>query len=320
VTFFHFTGGNGPTNVPAITWAIGFYGQYGIEVFFVISGFILPYSLWCSGYRLSAPDFRRFVWKRIVRLDPPYFATIALIILLQYLTVHAPGYRGQPFEISATQLALHVGYLNAFFNQPWLNPVFWTLAIECQFYLILALIFPLLASHDTWVRRLVMLLLACCGLLHPATRSIISFLPAFACGIAAFQYFTGIATKWEAGLIVVIGAAVLYLRMGVPEAVATVATALIIVTVPAWTNAPLSYFGAISYSLYLLHLPVGGRVMNLAARLPYSTATGLASLAGAFAVTIVASHLLYRFVEKPCMRYAASLRFVRAAEPVRVAP
>src|SRR3712207_6761977 len=56
------------------------YAWLAVEAFFVISGFVIPYSLHRAGYRLGS--YPRFILKRIIRLDPPYLAAIALIVLL----------------------------------------------------------------------------------------------------------------------------------------------------------------------------------------------------------------------------------------------
>ena len=56
------------------------WGWAGVEVFFVISGFIIPFTLWQSGYRLK--NYARFILKRIIRLDPPYLLSILLAIAL----------------------------------------------------------------------------------------------------------------------------------------------------------------------------------------------------------------------------------------------
>src|SRR5947209_2252350 len=42
----------------------------GVEVFFVISGFVIPLALYRSGY--TPRRFGTFMLKRIIRLDPPY--------------------------------------------------------------------------------------------------------------------------------------------------------------------------------------------------------------------------------------------------------
>ena len=55
-------------------------GFIGVDVFFVISGFVIPLSLQGRDYRIA--DFPRFMIRRLVRLEPPYLVSIALTILL----------------------------------------------------------------------------------------------------------------------------------------------------------------------------------------------------------------------------------------------
>jgi peptidoglycan/LPS O-acetylase OafA/YrhL len=45
-------------------------------MFFVLSGFIIPYSMARASYTVA--DFPRFVLKRVTRIDPPYLVAIAL--------------------------------------------------------------------------------------------------------------------------------------------------------------------------------------------------------------------------------------------------
>src|SRR5947209_3544881 len=105
----------------------------GVEVFFVISGFVIPLALHRSRY--AARDYGPFLFKRVTRLDPPYLVSVVLCVLLWYLWAQIPQLHGPPFTLTAAGLLLHLGYLNAFFHQGWLNPVYWTLAIEFQYYL-----------------------------------------------------------------------------------------------------------------------------------------------------------------------------------------
>ena len=51
-------------------------GFIGVDVFFVISGFVLPLSLFNSGYRL--PDAGRYLLKRFTRLFPPALASMCI--------------------------------------------------------------------------------------------------------------------------------------------------------------------------------------------------------------------------------------------------
>ncbi|HEY6329603.1 MAG TPA: acyltransferase family protein, partial [Blastocatellia bacterium] len=110
VCWFHFTNGS-PTFLPAgLLKSSAVYGRLGPVVFFVISGFVVPYSLSRNAYRLS--NYPTFLLKRVIRLHPPYLVSIGAIILIGLVSSKVPGYRGDPFTLSATQLVLHFGYLN----------------------------------------------------------------------------------------------------------------------------------------------------------------------------------------------------------------
>src|SRR4029077_5333421 len=128
-------------------------------------------------------------------LDPPYFVTIGLVILLGYLSTKAPGFQGPPFTVSGPQTLLHIRYLNSFFHYPWLNPVFLSLAIELQYYLLIALIFPLLASRRSPVRIGTMLLLATLSLAIPAAQFVFHWLLLFLFGIVTFQFRTRLLNR-----------------------------------------------------------------------------------------------------------------------------
>lgn len=148
---FHFTNGN-PELLPAtdpVRYA-GSFGWLGVQVFFVISGFVIPYSLHLRHYSLM--DLGEFFLRRLKRIEPPYFASILLVMIINFCATQVPGFRGAPFQPSATQLMAHVAYLNAMLDCGWLNPVYWTLAIEFQYYLFVAVVFPLLNNHIPAVR------------------------------------------------------------------------------------------------------------------------------------------------------------------------
>jgi peptidoglycan/LPS O-acetylase OafA/YrhL len=140
-----------PTGQPALhsvfpASSVTQYGLYGVTIFFVISGFIVPHAMDRAGYQIR--HFPQFLLRRLTRLEPPYLASIALVLVLGTVAAATPGFRGQPYEWSAPQIFSHVGYLTGFLGYRWLNIVYWTLAIEFQFYILMAVVFPLLASSQ----------------------------------------------------------------------------------------------------------------------------------------------------------------------------
>lgn len=69
----------------------------------------------------------------------------------------------------------------------------------------------------------------------------------------------------------------------------------------------LAWLGGISYSLYLVHVPIGGRVVNLAARLSPSPVQQLLICLLATVVSIGAAWLFWRCIESPSHRWSRQL-------------
>ena len=317
VLWFHLTNGNSEFLPQGMLKSSGTYGWLGVEVFFVISGFILPYALLRAGYQPT--DFFRFVWKRILRLDPPYLVCIAVVLVLNFASTLVPGFRGQPFQLDLAQVLLHFGYLNAFFNYEWVNVVFWTLAIEFQFYLLVALLFPLISHSSLVVRAGICGVLSATAFLLPSGNMVFHYLFLFLLGIWAFQIKTGLLQG--AGLHVLgwaLLAAGAWFTLGDTIALAGTVTGLLIVH--ARLNAPwLLFLGQISYSLYLLHVPIGGRVINLGSRFAHGPVEQVVVLALAVTASIGAAFIFHRWVELPAQRWSSAVRF-RAALPPPTLP
>ncbi|HKC62735.1 MAG TPA: acyltransferase, partial [Pyrinomonadaceae bacterium] len=186
VSLFHFTN----TLDPGLLKTITSYGYLGVEVFFVISGFVIPYSLYRGGYKL--PQYGKFVLKRVIRLDPPYLVTILLILALGFLSLVLPYAKIGEFHVTATQVFLHLGYLNTFFQYEWLNDVFWTLAIEFQYYLLIGLAYPLLVNRNEALRLGTMALLGALAFVISSPVFVFYYIFLFLMGISTFQFRIGL--------------------------------------------------------------------------------------------------------------------------------
>ena len=162
-------------------------GQYGVPVFFVISGFVFPFSLYRANYKLSS--FGNFLLRRVVRIDPPFLASIVIVLILGYVSTLSPWYRGSGFHIVWTDVLLHLGYLNSFFDRPWLSPVYCTLGIEFQFYILLGLMFNLFVKSNNIARGLLIFSFLLLALLINNLSLIFPHAPLFLMGIFTFFYF-----------------------------------------------------------------------------------------------------------------------------------
>jgi peptidoglycan/LPS O-acetylase OafA/YrhL len=88
VCLFHFLCANNNIAPPHFVHSAAEIGHFGITIFFVISGFVLPLSLFRGGYTLRA--FPRFFAKRLIRLEPPYLVTVALATVLAFGSAPQP--------------------------------------------------------------------------------------------------------------------------------------------------------------------------------------------------------------------------------------
>jgi peptidoglycan/LPS O-acetylase OafA/YrhL len=206
-------------------------------------------------------------------------------------------------------LALHLGYLNAYFGGTWVNPVFWTLAIEFQFYLLIALVYPLLSHRWAWVSLSCVAILAAISISLPATNLVFQWLGLFGLGIISFQFFTGLADRTTYFVALAAMTAVCYSVLGAMITAVGLASALAITFLRIPRTNFLSLLGAISYSVYLLHVPVGGRVINLGMRLSPTLLNRSVTLAGAVAVTVLAAYVFYRIVELPAQKWSARIKY-----------
>lgn len=314
VAWYHCTNGSGLLH-DGWLYRSGEYGWAGVEMFFVISGFIIPYSLYRAGYRTT--DFGRFLVKRVARLDPPYFVDILLCLALSYLVTLAPGFRGDWPHYTWGQLAAHVAYINSFVHLRWVNVVFWSLGIEFQYYLLIGLAFPLLVARRRATRFGFLGLLLVLAMVVPDEALVFHYLPLFVAGILTFQCRAGsILTRTLLGGLAVTGAAA-WLVDGAAIACVGVAAALVIRFVELRPTR-LTNFGLISYSLYLLHVPIGGKIMNFGGRFLHGAPAVAALVAAAMAASIVAAAVFYRLVELPSQRLSSSIGYDRRREsPLR---
>jgi peptidoglycan/LPS O-acetylase OafA/YrhL len=331
VCWFHLTSYRFPTPDGPLYEAVrasGSYGWLGVEVFFVISGFVIPYSLHRAGYRLRS--YPTFILKRVIRLDPPYLVTIALIILLG---VGYAATTGRAVEIEGagldwTRVLLHLGYLNMFFGYEWLNPAFWTLAIEFQYYLLMGLLFPLMSSRRRSLRLGSLALFAAPSFFSghellpggaPMSPFISHFAFLFILGVVLFQKRAGLCGRGEAWALLAASGAGALLTVGVAPTLAGLFAAAVI-SLYDRKNVVADFFGNISYSLYLLHWPVGHLTLSLVGgKLLRADADAekLLVLAVAHAVCFAASYLLFVAVERPAQRWSSSLRYGRPGSDPR---
>lgn len=305
VVWFHFVRADASLDVGIFKYTAP-DGALGVTIFFVISGFILPFSLWKSGYIRA--DYGRFILKRITRLDPPYFASIAIALIIAYLATLSPLYRGVPFSISGFQLLLHVGYLNAFFGKPWILRVYWTLAIEFQYYLVLGLIFHLLQSRNRLLFTGFVLLCVVSQYLFFSSAFLPFHWPLFLMGIVVFRHKASIIRVPETLVWIAVFFLWAALEITTVQALVGAISALSIMYL-SYGNKVTTFLANISYSLYLVHEPIGNRVVNLGARYATNSLSALLVAFVALFVSIASAYIMYQLIERPAQQLSGRIRY-----------
>lgn len=286
----------------------GKYGYLGVHIFFVISGFVIPWSLYRGQYALR--DYSRFLLKRNVRLYPPYVASIAVTILVTNF-IAAPLLHLPRLTVTVGDLLAHLAYLNDIIHVPWVNVVYWTLAIEFQWYLLVGLMFPLLVTRSRLTRFAGIAGMMVGYFAVGNQRLIFHSLPIFLVGVFVFQYRVElIGLRQMLGLIAVMVLAMIG-PIGWIVAGVSVTTGLMI-AFANYESQTMDRVGDVSYSLYLLHLPVGITLIGcLSHWLPFSGSYMIVLDVAGLAASGLAAWVMYQFIEKPSQEMSSAIRFTR---------
>lgn len=299
------------------------HGDFGVAIFFVLSGFVIAYSLRTD--QLSVTGALRFMLKRSIRLDPPYWAAIAVAIL--FSTLASMIVSNRPAEAySAPQIVSHLFYLQGLLGFKQINPVFWTLCLEIQFYSVYALLL-LTRSRTAMMAAFVVSLLWPIGLGTAAPGVFVEFWYAFLLGVGAnFSWRIPATRPWFLAYAAIIAIAAIYHSNYFALVCCATATSLLSVAVAGGLARSLNwqwlqFLGKISYSLYLLHNPVTGAVFRagflLTGRNIYTEAFWwLISLLAC----IGAATLFWLFIERPSARLAKQVGERRTTLSDKVRP
>jgi peptidoglycan/LPS O-acetylase OafA/YrhL len=230
------------------------YGWLGVEAFFVLSGYCISMTLG------KAATLVEFWAKRIARIQPAYMAAI----LLTFACVSLVGLPGR--ESSALSVAADIFWLNAVpqLHIRDVDPVYWSLVVELKFYFWVGLTATLFGKNRLPAAWGVFCFIGwLAGRFHPSAAEyllIASFAPMFLFGITAFYWKS--QSRWLSLALVAEAAALTFYAprfigfqsTGCMVGVGTMAlTTLTSIRVPR----PVTWLGAVSYPLYLVHQNIG---------------------------------------------------------------
>ncbi len=318
------------------SWLVipAYCGHFGVNLFFVISGFILALPFAKRAFnQLPAPELKSYYLRRVTRIEPPYVLSLIVIFLIHWEQT------GEALQLVPNLLAsLCYSHGLVYGRESLINGVTWSLEIEIQFYLLVPLLVGLFRLRHTVARRALLLaLIVGLGLfsqwvIYPSGSArlrltLLNFAHYFLAGfLLADFYLTGALRDlkkrfaWDAVTLAAAAAIVGVLsRFGhfyflLPLLIGLLYAGFFL---GRWSNALVRtrwivIIGGMCYTIYLYHILIISNVMTKT--LPF------ASLSRAFnpdfalqcllilPVVFAVCAWLFVFTEKPFMRWSLSPR------------
>jgi len=332
-------------HLPAFIHSIIKAGHWGVEIFFVISGFVIAHSVRHGTWTLRY--LAEFALRRSIRLDPPYWMIIAIEVALIYLSLYFFPDLGTALP-TIEQLGAHLVYMQELLGLGHLLPIFWTLCYEVQFYLVLVGSLVLYTAINRCIDNnkvaLAIFSILSIILFMISLGIFLHLLPASTPGLFIdrwYQFFLGVFAWWcscsrgPRWLFIFVWVLTLATLFFAPESANyRVGSTLVILSISmlmylgaitnnltCWLNSPsILFMGSISYGLYLVHLPIGWRLISLEQKLfgkDMSLATASLALTSGIVISILVAWLLHIWIEQPSMNLSHRIKLPKVSTNTR---
>lgn len=300
------------------------WGHLGVPVFFVLSGYVMMHSV--RGLAFTPRFAGRFMLRRLLRLTPPYYASILFVVVY---SVVKSGLQGSALEFPSHKMfAAHLLYLQDILSLGNISSVYWTLSIEIQFYLAFSAL--MLSIHwldprgEASARKNIVLGLATLAALPWAFG--LSTVPLYPGGFPSFWYcfmlgLYGSLQSQSSGMRKIFFSFITVLALfgfadGTGFTIAAVCAAGLLylgenmkIVRNTLNNRVLQFLGLISYSLYLIHNQITGASAFIFKRLMPPTVFGeLLYLVVTVMICILIAYFGYLLVEAPSIMASRKIR------------
>lgn len=310
-------------------WVLFFggYGRWGVDLFFILSGYCIHWASTKPGSRLIA---RNYLIRRWWRIYPPYFFAVGFSVFLNLATCH---YKWQTqtgvlswANFGAFQIGTHVFLVHNLFSESLatVSGPFWTIAVEAQYYLLYLAVLPALKhAQGRWLVGAVAVLLAA-GAFVLSDRlqgfqpwQPFLYWPQWILGAGLAQLVRGKPTVlkgWPFFAALFAAAMLLYAQFSwehfwgphLQFYILTFGIAFLVLFFlrfgTVWSWPPLRWVPAVglfSYSLYLVHFPIMDRIRTfIIPELASGWLRVTASLVS-LGISVGAAYLFFLLFEKP---------------------
>lgn len=285
------------------------FGPFGVSIFFLISGFVIPFSL----EKLGAD---RFLLARLLRIYPTYIACLFIGLAAAFVSSR---YWGMPFTVSIKEFLHNAFLINNLTNVDSFDMVNWTLEIELKFYLVMA--FLAITSLEKSIRAYFVVTAAIVaataitihmGMHIPFIRDL-DFVPYMLIGAVFNLHLKGILAGRRAAFSILLFAAAFQFIMVIWSthnailparadsyqlniALFAVAYCLRDYFKP---NLVIDFMAKISYPLYAVHSILGFASLRFLMSMEIPP---MVSLIMTLVVVISAAYMVHRIIEVPTIR------------------
>ncbi|MFI5170986.1 MAG: acyltransferase family protein [Chitinophagales bacterium] len=136
-----------------------FRGQFGVQLFFVISGLVLGIPFFKMRFKREKDlNLRSFYLRRLTRIEPPYFIVMIVLFFANVYVAHALEFHEGSKSLLASLFYSH-NFIYGRHVLPYLTAVAWSLEIEIQFYLLMPLLSLIFLIRENKLRRGLMVVL-----------------------------------------------------------------------------------------------------------------------------------------------------------------
>ncbi|MET0985884.1 MAG: acyltransferase [Steroidobacteraceae bacterium] len=313
----------------SVTWPLRFVasaGYLGVDLFFVLSGFVISYNYAHEDLHRSLRRYAFFLWKRLARIWPAH--TAALLFFAAGLAIYPVA-----FDLSFAGFLKSLTLMQAWAfpaHQIW-NPVAWSVSCEWAVYLV----FPLIAlSTRALPLPLAAIGIACCYLAlygafvigpwgdGPYSLGLQRVAASFTAGVLVYRIWSKrrepINTAgWFAVVALILGTSCIDMIAGrsLSVAKAPILGCAVVYTLACATGSlshtfqRLRYAGCISYSFYLVHW-VGvalAHTVLMAVGASHSVPGVYVAVVASLLIAIAMADFFYRHIERPAQRLMLTL-------------
>jgi len=274
-----------------------------VSVFFLISAYVIFLHLVNHNY--SIKKFGTFILKRLVRIQIPVIICIGLIVLVNegfnsYLNLESTFSWGQFFA--------NISLGASFLGEDWYNPIFWTLAIEFQFYIFIGIVF-------TIVNRYPIVSLIILGTAFIPLNYFFDTL-SYACyyggyfiiGTALYLYHQKRLAFLPLLLMVAIASTDILLTHEFLYPIIPLLSIPVMLFIQKRSRV-FEWLGEVSFSFYLMHGMFGGWFIYFTARYADSGFLQILIIVAAIAVSYIGSYVFYRLIEKPVLYLSRKITY-----------